>query len=60
MYSRTATECRPYRNGAPHDFDSNSGWCVHGCGNRDDGRIITRQAEVIHPGPTYQTQLGAS
>lgn len=54
MYPRTAIECRPYRKCQPHDFSPISGWCEHGCGNRDDGRIITKQAEVIYAGPDYQ------
>lgn len=27
--------------GLTHWFDETSGWCVHGCGNRDDGRHTT-------------------
>lgn len=33
-------DCRPYRAGQLHDFDPVSGWCAHGCGVRDDGRVI--------------------
>ncbi len=25
-----------------HRFDPDSGWCVHGCGWRDDGRSLYR------------------
>lgn len=33
--------CRTYRPlDAPHDFDPDSGWCIHGCGHKADGRVI--------------------
>jgi hypothetical protein len=35
--------------GLPHRFDSSSGWCVNGCGWRDDGRSI------YQPTPTTAT-----
>lgn len=46
----TAQFCRP---GKYHRFDFVSGYCVHGCGNREDGRIVSREGNVIAPGPNY-------
>lgn len=46
-----ATEC--VRTYLPHDFDYWSGWCKRGCGNRDDGRIVSRSGELISSGPEY-------
>lgn len=46
--------CLAYRGaGAPHDFDSISGWCVWGCGLRQDGRHTTTAGALIDPGPEY-------
>lgn len=45
-----ATFCRP---GKWHQFDTISGYCVHGCGNREDGRIVSREGNVIAPGPEH-------
>ena len=36
----SAYDCQPHRADLGHDFDAVSGWCVHGCGVRDDGRIV--------------------
>lgn len=33
-----------------HDYDEISGWCLKGCGNRDDGRVTSRFGDVIAPG----------
>lgn len=45
--------CRTYSPG--HDFDPVSGWCSHGCGHRDDGRISINGNDK-HPGPEYSAQ----
>lgn len=29
-----------------HDFDKTSGWCIHGCGMRDDGRRVGKGGAV--------------
>lgn len=29
--------CVPHRATQPHEFHAASGWCIHGCGVRDDG-----------------------
>lgn len=39
--------CRPNRT---HSFDSVSGWCRHGCGVREDARVLNRAGDVILPG----------
>lgn len=45
------TACRPWRSALGHDFDADSGWCVHGCGVRNDGRVIAvRDARPLVPG----------
>jgi hypothetical protein len=33
--------------GKAHDYAKESGWCIHGCGVRDDGRVISWQGEVL-------------
>lgn len=38
---------------AKHDFHPVSGWCLNGCGLRQDGRLQTTAGSVIDPGPTY-------
>jgi hypothetical protein len=43
-WTRTARECRP---GKRHRYDPVSGWCVHGCGNRNDGRVVSRGGDVL-------------
>lgn len=47
-----ALDCRP---GKTHAFDVTSGWCGHGCGVRDDRRVITRAGDAARdalPRPT--------
>jgi hypothetical protein len=53
-----ATQCSRFRlaKGFSHSFDPLSGWCLFGCGNREDGRIVTRDGRVIEAGPTYTGQ----
>lgn len=41
--------------GHAHRFDPVSGWC-HFCGLRDDGRLIHKGGELIHPGRGYSTE----
>ena len=50
-----ATSCKRFRidKGLTHRYDVLSGWCVFGCGNRDDGRIVTGAGAVIERGPVY-------
>jgi hypothetical protein len=52
---REPRQCLPFRvdRGKTHRFDPDSGWCVYGCGNRDDGMITTREGNVIRFGPDY-------
>ena len=33
-------------------FDAISGWCAH-CNLRDDGRLISKGGDVLHPGRGY-------
>lgn len=35
-----------------HRFHPQSGWCLHNCGHRDDGRIVINGTEK-YPGPEY-------
>lgn len=52
--SMYALGCRPGRR---HNFDWYSGWCRHGCGNREDGRVINiRSGDVIHRGIDYDAK----
>lgn len=55
MYGQIASQCTKFRltKGFSHSFDPLSGWCTFGCGNRDDGRIISRAGAVIEAGPQY-------
>jgi len=46
-----ANDCRA--PGIRHRFDYYSGWCHRGCGNRDDGRIVSWNGAEIEPGPNY-------
>lgn len=48
------TTCRHFSTG--HTFDEVSGWCIHGCGQRDDGRLVKVHKGEILPGPTYTPQ----
>ncbi|MEF3405799.1 hypothetical protein [Agromyces sp. CCNWLW203] len=45
-------DCMPDKR---HQFLPDSGWCIHGCGNRDDGRTTLLGGKVIVPGPSYST-----
>lgn len=45
-----ANGCRIDKPG--HDYDPVSGWCLHNCGHRDDGRIVVNGIEK-YPGPDY-------
>lgn len=49
------TKCWAYRGpDAKHDFHPVSGWCVWGCGRRDDGyQINPVSATTIVPAPEY-------
>ena len=57
MYSNPS-QCSRFRlnKGFSHSFDPLSGWCLFGCGNRDDGRIVTRDGQVIEKGPQYTAE----
>ncbi|WP_419817014.1 hypothetical protein [Glaciibacter flavus] len=44
--------CTPQRNGA-HQFDALSGYCIHGCGVRDDGHVVSREGKVLAAGQQY-------
>lgn len=54
----TASQCTKWRlnKGFSHSFDVLSGWCTFGCGNREDGRIVTRDGVILDPGPNYTPQ----
>jgi len=43
-------QCRP---GKRHEFDYYSGYCVRGCGVRDDGRVTSRSGDILNTGPDY-------
>jgi hypothetical protein len=53
--------CTPHRTerGRTHTFDPDSGWCIHGCMTRDDGRAVTTAGNTISPGnpESYQPDL---
>ncbi len=34
-----------------HEFDTTSGWCIHGCGWRDDGQSMLTPRDVGHGRP---------
>ena len=42
-------------NSPGHAFATDSGWCAHNCGHRDDGRILINGTEK-HPGPDYTNE----
>lgn len=50
-----ATQCARHRieTGRSHTFDPVSGWCQHGCGVREDGRITNKSGSILNSGPTY-------
>jgi hypothetical protein len=57
----TPSKCLSYRGpDAKHDFDQVSGWCVYGCGLRQDGRHTTTAGWLIDPGPEYDDQTLAT
>lgn len=58
----TTSKCWPHRGPyAKHQFDSISGWCVYGCGRRDDGYLINiTSASTISPAPEYTPEQLAS
>jgi hypothetical protein len=43
--------CRKFA--AEHSFDPASGWCAHGCGTREDGRMVKSDRGVVAPGHEY-------
>jgi hypothetical protein len=47
--------CTPARAaaGKTHRYDRRSGWCIYGCGVRDDGRIVNHWGTIIADGPEY-------
>ncbi len=45
-----ARDCRHPRG---HQFHPISGWCTRMCGVREDGRVITRDGQVILNGPDH-------
>lgn len=47
------TFCKPNK---VHHYDHLSGWCLHGCGARDDGRIVNYAGHVINAGPSYSPE----
>lgn len=52
--TKPPSACRPHLGpGAPHQFDPVSGWCLNGCGLREDGRHQTFGGKVIDPGPEW-------
>lgn len=54
MTTKPPTKCLAYLGpDGQHRFDSESGWCLNGCGLRKDGRLHTTAGSVIDPGPTY-------
>lgn len=43
--------------GKRHSYDE-SGWCAHGCGVRDDGRVISWQGDVLRQSDSeYQSAM---
>lgn len=38
------------KRGKRHDYEWLSGWCKHGCGVRDDGRVVTFAGDVLSAG----------
>jgi hypothetical protein len=45
----TCTRVREF-SGKTHEFDPGSGWCLFGCGHRQDGRIVSFAGNVIRAG----------
>lgn len=38
-----------------HVFETASGWCIRGCGRRDDGRVLGQGGSELKPAMTQQT-----
>jgi hypothetical protein len=49
-----ALDCRHSRAHLGHTFDAESGWCVHGCGVRDDGLVIAHRSGTAIAAPGGQ------
>lgn len=47
---RDWTACK---DGRRHKWLPDSGWCAHGCGNRDDGRTVLPGGKPIRHGREY-------
>jgi len=61
MTTRAPSKCLAYRGpDAEHEFDPVSGWCLYGCGLRQDGRHLTPAGTVIDPGPEYTPEALAT
>lgn len=57
--NKTNDECRAFPVGISrtHKFDEVSGWCVYGCGNRDDGRAVSRSGVILDSGVRRPNEL---
>lgn len=54
MTTKAPSKCLAYLGPeGVHDFHPVSGWCLNGCGLREDGRHLTTAGSVIDPGPEY-------
>lgn len=61
MTTKPATKCLAYLGpDGQHRFDGESGWCLNGCGLRQDGRLLTAAGSVIDPGPEYTPEALAT
>lgn len=61
MTTRAPSRCLAYRGpDAEHEFHPVSGWCIYGCGLRQDGRHHTTAGSVIDPGPEYTAEALAT
>ena len=59
--TKTPSKCLAYLGpDAPHRFDAASGWCLNGCGLRQDGRHTTTAGSLIDPGPEYTPEALAT
>lgn len=45
---------RPPQPPTRHRFSDVSGWCVNGCGTRDDGRIVNRSGSELRKARTEE------
>jgi len=59
-WNTDGTRCKLWviAKGESHDFDPVSGWCVHGCGNRQDGRQVTNGGTELAAGTEQDTLPG--